>query len=138
VASGIIGVADTFSYKPQLKKEFKIKLMDSIKTKSKAVGDRENKHEENKNGKYLVLAIIMVGLGIGAYFYIKNRKKIAAEGLQVGGGEPSVQIPVVEPSPVIQSVVEPVVAPQPITPIAQPIPSVDANVVVSNIETPQI
>lgn len=114
VASGIVGIGDSFTYKPQLKKEFKISLMQNIRTKTKAVGDREVRIEENKNGKYWLLAFVIIGAGVGTYFYLKHRKKMAAKGLLVEGAEaPSIDTPIVEP------VVEPIVQ-TPTPPIAQP------------------
>ncbi len=86
IASGISGIGASFTYKPQLKKEFKIKLMKVIDTKSKAVGERDRKHTNNTNGKYWFLALLVVGASVGFYFYMKNRKKMASEGMLVEGG----------------------------------------------------
>lgn len=118
VASGIVGIADSFTYKPQLKKEFKISLMNIIKTKSKAVGDRDRKHDEDKNGKYILLGLLVIGLSVGAYFYLKNRKKIAAEGAVAGGDIP----PIIEPTIIEPVIVPPVVAPLVIEPAVQTVP----------------
>lgn len=129
VASGLVGISDSFKYKPQLKKEFKISLMKVIKTKSKAVGDRERKIDENQNGKYWFMAFLVVGLGVGAYFYIKHKKKVAAEGALIDGGTP----PVVEP-PVVEPPVAPVVEP-PVAPVVEP--PVTPMVGTPPVETPQ-
>lgn len=117
IESGIMGIGDSFTYKPQLKKEFKLKMMKVIKTKSKAVGDRERKHTESNNGKYWLLAFLVVGAGVGAYFYLKHRKKVAAEGLLVDGVEvdnilptppPPVPTPPVETvAPVVENIPTP-------------------------------
>ena len=98
VASGIVGLADTFKYKPQLEKEFKIKLMEKIKTKSKAVGDRKIKHEDSGNGKYWLLAILVIGAGVGAYFYFKNKKAKAELGMELA--EAGTEVPVEPEIPV--------------------------------------
>lgn len=137
VASGIQGIADSFKYKPQLKKEFKLKLMRTIKTKSEAVGDRKRKHTSSKNGKYWLYAFLIIGASVGAYFYLKHRKKTAAKGMEVGGETPSPKVvepvaptpPVVEttPPPAVQPMPQPAAPVQPAAPapIAQPeIPTV--------------
>lgn len=104
VASGIVGLGDSFIYKPQLKKEFKLRLIKLIETKSKAVGDRTVRIKDSKSGGYWLLAILVVGAGIGIYFYLKNKKKIAAEGLAVDGvgsvETPKVEVPTINTSTV--------------------------------------
>lgn len=140
VATGIVGIGDSFKYKPQLKKEFKLNLMTSIKTKTKAVGDLDRKHTEKKNGKYVLLGIVVIGLSVGAYFYLKYRKKKAAQGLELdGGGTPDVKPEIVEPK-VVEPIVEtpPVVQPQPVVqPVAAPQPVVQP-IVEPTIPTPQV
>jgi LPXTG-motif cell wall-anchored protein len=109
ITSGIMGIGDSFKHKPQLKKEFKLKLMKVIDTKSKAVGERDRKQTSNKNGKYILLGVVVVLAGVGLYFYLKNKKKMASEGMQVDGVDPAtieatpdvVVPPVVEPTPPI-------------------------------------
>jgi len=115
VASGIIGLGDSFKYKPQLKKEFKIRLLRLIETKSNAVGDREIKIKDNKNGKYWLLGILVIGAGIGVYFYLKNKKKIAAEGMEIKPIETPTPTPIVEP---VQVAPEVPAVPQPTIPVA--------------------
>ena len=103
IASGIIGIGDSFEHKPQLKKELKLKLMKVIDTKSKAVGDRTRKHTSNQNGKYVLLGILVVLAGVGVYFYLKHKKKVAAEGMDTGSPEPIIvppPAPEVPPTPV--------------------------------------
>jgi len=118
IASGIVGLGDSFIYKPQLKKEFKIKLMNTIKTKSKAVGDRTRKHDSNKNGKYWLLAFLVVGASVGLYFIIKHRKKVAAEGIDTTPVETKVEPQVVEtPPPTPEPIATP---PVEAAPVAQP------------------
>src|SRR3990167_1663380 len=123
ITSGLVCIGDSFKYKPQLKKEFKTKLMTLIKTKTTAVGsgERSIKTEENKNGGYYFLAILVIGGAIATYFYVKHKKKIAAEGLLVDGLttpptpviEPVVPTPVPTPinTPAMGNNIAPVVAP---------------------------
>jgi len=122
VASGIIGLSDSFQYKPQLQKEFKIKLMRTVKTKNKAVGERENKHESNSNAGYWLLAILVVGAGVGYYFYSKNKKKLAADGMLVDGdlNKPEIKPEVPETPAVETPAIETPAVPQNtiVTPIA--------------------
>lgn len=114
IASGIMGIGDSFTHKPQLQKEFKLKLMKVIDTKSKAVGERDREQTTNKNGKYWLLAIVVIGAGVGLYFYLKHKKKIAQEGMVIEGAESSVIVP---PSDVAPVVTEPIVPPTPEVPI---------------------
>lgn len=108
ISSGIIGIGDSFKYKPQLKKEFKLKMMQVIKTKSEAVGDRARKLTNNNNGKYVLLTFLVIGAGIGIYFYLKHRKKIAAEGMEIKGSEPSkIETPPVTPISVPEPIQQP-------------------------------
>ncbi len=97
VASGIIGLGDSFTYKPELKKEFKQNLMSVIKTKSKAVGERKRQHKNNSNTKYWLLAFVVVGAGIGIYLYIKSKNKLEEGGLLPDGSvAPTPSAPVSE------------------------------------------
>jgi len=109
ISSGIVGIGDSFKYKPQLQKEFKIKLMKLIETKSNAVGERDRKQTENNNGKYWLLAILVVGAGVGIYFYLKNKKKMAEGGALEGvaptvDAAPTVQAPIVEAAPTVEAI----------------------------------
>lgn len=133
VASGIIGLGDSFKYKPQLKKEFKIRLLRLIETKSNAVGDREIKIKDNKNGKYWLLGLLVIGAGVGVYFYLKNKKKIAAEGMEIKPIETPAPTPIAEPIQVAPEVpvvppVAPVVAVTPEVPISTPPPIMGNNI----------
>jgi len=111
ISSGIVGIGDSFKYKPQLQKEFKINLMKLIETKSNAVGERDRKHTENGSGKYWLLALLAVGVGVGIYFYLKHNKKMEDGGLIEGISEPTAQIetPPIEAAPVVE--VAPIVEP---------------------------
>jgi hypothetical protein len=109
IASGIVGIGDSFKYKPQLQKEFKINLMKLIDTKSNAVGERDRKQTESGNGKYWLLAILVVGAGVGIYFYLKNKKKLAEGGALEGveptvEATPTVEAPIVEPIPTVEAI----------------------------------
>jgi hypothetical protein len=118
IASGIMGIGASFTHKPQLQKEFKISLMKKIETKSTAVGERDRKHTNNTNGKYWLLAILVVGASIGIYFYLKNKKKKASEGMLVDGVEPTPEVvapsevaPIPMETPSVEAVAQPTVEP---------------------------
>lgn len=93
IASGIIGIGDSFQYKPQLKKNFKNELLNKIEVKAKAVGDRKIKIRNSNNGIYWFLGIAVVVTAVGIYLFNKYKDKLIIEketSKLEGGGETSI------------------------------------------------
>lgn len=93
IASGIIGIGDSFQYKPQLKKNFKNELLNKIEVKAKAVGDRKIKIRNSNNGVYWFLGIAVVVTAVGIYLFNKYKDKLIIEKEAPkleGGGEMSI------------------------------------------------
>jgi hypothetical protein len=89
-----------------------IKEIDKITSGIMGIGD---------NGKYIALGVVVILAGVGLYFYLKHRKKMASEGMQVDGVDPAtieatpevVVPPVVEPTPpVAEAPIEAVATPE--------------------------
>jgi len=88
IASGIMGIGDSFEYHPQLKKEFKNDLLNKIESKAKAVGDRKIKIRENTNVKYWFWGTVIVLATVAAVLFVKYKNTLLVEGK-----------PVIEPTP---------------------------------------
>lgn len=119
IASGILGIGDSFEYHPQLKKEFKNTLLNKVETKAEIVGDRKIKIRENANGKYWFWGTLVVVTTIGVYLFVKYKDKLIIKD---------------KPTPTPEAVPE-------VAPVAQPtteIPSATpTDVAPNNINTPE-
>lgn len=127
VSSGIMGISDSFAYKPQLKKEFKKRLLNIIKTKAEAVGDRNIPLLEGGNTIYWILGFLIIGTAIIiTRNYLKKKKKqellnptkpeiLTPEILTPVIEQPVIEQPVISQQPVDQPIIE-----QPIAAVPEP------------------
>jgi len=85
ITEGVETIGFNFNTKARAKVEFEQELMDAIKTKSDSLGDRKRRHTDN-SGKNFLIFLLIIGAGIGIYFFIKHRRKVAAKEMGIEGG----------------------------------------------------